>query len=154
MTLKPDIEAAGADNRIVILIPLFNDWEALRLLLVDLDAVLGQHGLEARVLIVDDGSTAPADDSFPGGPFHALKQIDVLRLRRNLGHQRAITVGLAYVEQHVPCRSVVLMDSDGEDAPGDVPRLLARCEEEAGRRIVFAERTRRSESWTFILFYT
>ena len=35
----------------------------------------------------------------------------------------------------------------------DVPRLLARYHEEAGRKIIFAERTRRSESWTFVLFY-
>jgi hypothetical protein len=142
------------NNRTVILIPLFNDWEALRLLLADLDAVLVRHGLDAQVLIVDDGSTALADCTFPGGPFQALGQIDVLHLRRNLGHQRAIAVGLAYVEEHVPCHVVVLMDSDGEDAPGDIPRLLARAEEEAGRKIVFAERTRRSESRAFLLFYT
>jgi hypothetical protein len=45
------------------------------------------------------------------------------------------------------------MDSDGEDAPEDVPRLVARSEQEGRRKIVFAERTKRSESRSFRAFY-
>ena len=141
-------------DQILILIPLFNDWDASRLLLAQLDETLGQTGRTADVLIIDDGSTLPRDSGYPGPSFHAIRQIEVLALRRNLGHQRAIAVGLAYVEQHRPCRVVVLMDSDGEDAPADVPRLLAKFEEEGEAKIIFAERTRRSESWVFVVFYT
>ena len=64
----------------------------------------------------------------------------MLQLRRNLGHQRAIAVGLAYAEEHDPCDVVVIMDGDGEDDPKDVPRLLACCRQAGGREIVFAER--------------
>ena len=79
--------------------------------------------------------------------LRAIGRVEVLHLRRNLGHQRAIAIGLAFVEAERPrCRAVVLMDSDGEDAPEDVPRLVARCEQEGRRKIVFAERTKRSES--------
>ncbi len=45
------------------------------------------------------------------------------------------------------------MDGDGEDDPADVPRLLERLEREDRGRIVFAERTRRSESLVFRFFY-
>jgi hypothetical protein len=45
------------------------------------------------------------------------------------------------------------MDADGEDAPEDVVRLLARFDEERGQRVVFAERRRRSESLVFRIFY-
>jgi len=138
---------------VLVLIPLFNDWDASRLLLALLDATLRQAGIAADVLIIDDGSTLARDAGYPGTRFQAIRRIEVLRLRRNLGHQRAIAVGLAYVEQHRPCRVVVLMDSDGEDAPADVPRLLERFAQEGGTKIIFAERTRRSESWVFILFY-
>ena len=65
----------------------------------------------------------------------------MLRLRRNLGHQRAIAVGLAYVEDCLQADAVVIMDGDGEDDPADVPRLLERLEEEGDEKIVFAERT-------------
>jgi len=77
-----------------------------------------------------------------------------LRLRRNLGHQRALAIGLAYVEDKIPCQAVILMDSDGEDDPHDVPTLLKKYREELEQKIIFAERTKRSESWIFQLFYS
>jgi hypothetical protein len=49
--------------------------------------------------------------------------------------------------------AVVIMDGDGEDDPADVPRLLDRLREEGNTSIVFAERTRRSESLRFQFFY-
>jgi hypothetical protein len=45
------------------------------------------------------------------------------------------------------------MDGDGEDDPADVPRLLEHVEEDGGDRIIFADRTRRSESLGFRAFY-
>jgi len=138
---------------IVVLIPVFNDWDSLVKLLPRLDSVMAARGLEADVLVVDDGSTAPPDEIVGPVSFVALARVDVLRLRRNLGHQRAIAVGLAYVEDCLHSDVVVIMDGDGEDDPADVPRLLARLEGEANRKIVFAERSRRSESIKFRVFY-
>jgi hypothetical protein len=45
------------------------------------------------------------------------------------------------------------MDSDGEDNPNDVPRLLQSYCDHGCRTIVFAERTQRSESPVFRTFY-
>jgi hypothetical protein len=45
------------------------------------------------------------------------------------------------------------MDGDGEDAPDDVPRLVAALRANHGQRIVFAERQRRSEDLVFKAFY-
>ena len=138
---------------LVLLIPLYDDWKACQILLSALDEALNGHTLAARVILVDDGSSEAPEPDFPGRTFETIKRVDVLQLRRNLGHQRAIAVGLAYIWEHVPCERVVLMDSDGEDDPSDVPRLLDRFDEVGGRSIIFAERTRRSESWMFIIFY-
>ncbi len=140
-------------NGFVVLTPVYNDWAAFGLLLGQLDGVLARAGLKVDVVVVDDGSSQPSDQNLIEGSFEAIGKVDVLRLRRNLGHQRAIAIGLAYVEANVPCRAVVLMDADGEDAPEDVPRLIARFHQEQGRAIVFAERTRRSESLRFQVFY-
>jgi hypothetical protein len=104
-------------------------------------------------LLVDDGSLQDADGFDDSDSFHAIRRIDVLRLRRNLGHQRAIAVGLAYVEDCLGASAVVVMDADGEDDPADVPRLLARMREEGHQKVVFAERSRRSETFTFRIFY-
>ena len=143
----------ASNEQTLVLLPLYNDWESLQLLLVQLDGELVRHGIPARILVVDDGSSHQPEEVFSWGPFESLAKVEVLTLRRNLGHQRAIAIGLAYVEQHIDSRSVVVMDSDGEDSPEDVPRLLARFDQEAGNKIVFAERTRRSETITFKTFY-
>lgn len=166
---EPDLQAAGPFSEpfapidefaspddagpIVVLMPVFNDWESLALLLPALDESLAACGLQAEVLLVDDGSTIEPDDDPIARHFRALQRVDLLRLRRNLGHQRAIAVGLAYIEDCLRARAVVVMDSDGEDDPADVPRLIEAVDRERGRRIVFAERTRRSESLAFRFFY-
>jgi polyisoprenyl-phosphate glycosyltransferase len=143
----------SSEEPVVVLLPLYNDWESLELLLVNLDGEFTRHGIDARVLVVDDGSHYQPGEMFRSAPPKSLSRIEVLTLRRNLGHQRAIAIGLAYVEQHIESPSVVVMDSDGEDSPTDVPRLLERFAREEESKIVFAERTRRSETLTFVVFY-
>jgi len=142
-------------NDLLILMPLFNDWAACDQLLAALDDVLAAKAISAAVLLVDDGSTVPMPHPFGRRAYRAISRLDVLRLRRNLGHQRAICTGLAYIESHLAdsCEAVVLMDSDGEDDPRDIARLLERFRQEGGQKIVFAERTERSESLVFRLGY-
>lgn len=137
----------------IILIPVFNDWESLVVLERDLDRCLYAAGREAHLLIVDDGSTEPDSNQLALRGLHALTKVSILRLRRNLGHQRAIAIGLAWIRSNTSCHDVVIMDGDGEDSPADVPRLLAKAEDENHQTVVFAERRRRSESWVFQLFY-
>ncbi len=141
-----------ASERLVVLVPLFNDWGVAELMLAELDAVLARHGLAARVVLVDDGSTEPRPGAFPERRPARL-DVEAVLLRRNLGHQRAIAIGLAFVQAERPCDAVVVMDGDGEDAPADVPRLLAKYHEHGGERIVFAARARRSESLSFRIGY-
>jgi glycosyltransferase involved in cell wall biosynthesis len=152
-TQGPPAHSPG--SRVIILVPLFNDWDAFAALAVRIDAVLAAGGREADILVVDDASVVDPDSLATFGPYQSLRRVEVLRLRRNLGHQRAIAIGLTYIQARMSAayEAVVVMDGDGEDAPEDVPRLLARLEAEGGRLIVFAERTRRSESLTFRFFY-
>jgi hypothetical protein len=145
---------AGERSGLLVLIPIYNDWSAVGLLLPDLDRALAGAGLRADVLLVDDGSTMRPPARWPLEVLPALGRIDVLPLRRNVGHQRAIAIALAFVEQNLRPSTLVIMDGDGEDAPDDVPRLLACLDGNDGVPVVFAERTRRSESVPFQLFYT
>jgi glycosyltransferase involved in cell wall biosynthesis len=118
-----------------------------------LDRELDPLQWRVQVLLVDDGSTQPVPAGAFAGPFSKIERLDILMLRRNLGHQRALAIGLAYVEAHLPCRAVIIMDGDGEDAPRDIPKLLARFDEHGRHRIIFAARARRSEGWIFRSFY-
>lgn len=139
---------------LLLLIPVYNDWSACAKLLAQIDAVLGDVGLTASVLIANDGSPQPP---FPSGIWGerpaAICSGWILNLRRNLGHQRAIAIGLAYAEAHLRPGIVVVMDSDGEDRPEDIPRLVEACRSRGMESIVFAERAKRSESMLFRAFY-
>jgi glycosyltransferase involved in cell wall biosynthesis len=117
--------------------------------LTELDRALSNEPLPARVVLVDDGSTRPMPEGFAQREFQALGCVEVLSLRRNLGRQRVIAIGLAFVHADRPCEIVVVMDRDGEDAPSDEPRFLAKLRGEGGARIIFAARTRRSENLVF-----
>jgi hypothetical protein len=49
------------------------------------------NGLRAAILLVDGVSTIPeklGDDN-----YSSIESVDILHLRRNMGHQRAIAVG-------------------------------------------------------------
>jgi len=140
-------------SSILILVPVYNDWDSVDLLLQDLDAVFLHEELSPEILLVDDGSTVPVPASLSSTSLTAIRRLDILQLRRNLGHQRAIAIGLAFVHASRPCDLVVVMDGDGEDKPSDVPRLLEQLHRERDNTIVFAERTRRSESLVFRVFY-
>ncbi|MBE9125811.1 MULTISPECIES: glycosyltransferase [unclassified Coleofasciculus] len=138
---------------IVIMIPVFNDWDSLELLLNHLDQVFEYTDIEAQIFVVDDASSISVRKNFPDSKLQIIKKLDVLKLKRNLGHQRAIAVGLAYIEAHINCQAVVVMDGDGEDAPSDVIKLIGKCQVEGYKKVVFAKRSQRSESWLFKFFY-
>jgi glycosyltransferase involved in cell wall biosynthesis len=142
----------GQDSPL-LLIPVFNEWDVAARLLAAIDAVLAEHGLKAGVVLVDDGSSVGHEEALCAPELRAVRSLRVLELRRNLGHQRAIAIGLAYVHESFAGRAVLVMDGDGEDDPRDIPRLLERLRENGGRRIVFAARQRRSESFLFRFFY-
>ncbi len=139
-------------GKIVICAPVFSDWDCAATLLEHIDQVVQRHKLVATVLFVDDGSSEGIPDSLPC-KLQGLQSVEILKLRRNVGHQRAIALGLTFIYRHRPCDAVIVMDADGEDSPDDFLGLLERFESHQGRRIVFAQRARRSENLTFRLFY-
>ncbi len=139
--------------KLTIVTPVLDDWDSCGILLGALER-LNLPGVSAiRVLIVDDGSATPAPDDLCGrigdGP---IGRVELLELACNLGHQRAIALGIAVASETPGSDAVVVMDSDGEDPPQEIPRLLARLAEEPAA-IVAAGRARRSESRLFRLGY-
>jgi glycosyltransferase involved in cell wall biosynthesis len=143
------LQSAG----LIILSPVYEDWDAASILLEQIDRELRAASLTADVIFVDDGSTRSRPERVTLPELAAIGQVSVIPLRRNLGHQRAIAIGLAYIEQHRSCEAVLVMDCDGEDAPSDIPRLVQRMRETDGRVLIFAERTKRLEKASFQLLY-
>jgi hypothetical protein len=144
--------AGSAYASLQIVIPISNDWESVSLLLPLVDEHLRGSGVPADVLLVDDGSTLAPPRSW-NLPLTGIHTIRILRLKRNLGHQRAICIGLCFLSDACDCERVMVMDGDGEDAPADIPRLLKELQEDDDVWIVFAERLKRSEGMVFSFFY-
>jgi glycosyltransferase involved in cell wall biosynthesis len=138
--------------RLVVVSPVYDDAAAAQQLLQDLQRVFAGSDVQLRVLFVDDGSPVPLTYQLHAEAGNTLP-VEILRLRRNVGHQRAIALGTAYVHENFTCDGMLIMDADGEDCAEDAVSLVARCREQDNDRIIFAERTRRSESPLFQLFY-
>lgn len=141
--------------RVVIVIPLRDDWASAAELIRQVDLALHSSPCSVNVLLVDDGSVEVCDPANFQRPFTVVRSIRILRLRRNLGHQRAITIGLVYIDQNVACDAILVMDGDGEDTADGVLQLIRKfSEEDANSAIaIFAERSRRTESLVFRFFY-
>lgn len=145
-------DGVARPRRLVIVMPVFRDFEAASIVCRALDAELERlPDVEASVLLVDDGSPE-ATAGFAPFELGGLARVELLTLRRNLGHQRAIAVALCQVHDSKNADVVVVMDADGEDLPADVPRLLAELEHEP-LGMVFAERRKRLEGWFFRFGY-
>lgn len=137
--------------RLWVVCPLLRDTESFLRLRKELDATCSAAGFGAphRYVVVDDSAGTDAEvERLAVGP-----EVTVLTAPFNLGHQRAIVYGLRYVARDVdPDDIVVTMDSDGQDQPEDVPRLVDALLTTKSS-LALAIRTRRSEPIGFRLMY-
>jgi hypothetical protein len=134
---------------LVVVTPVFEDSEASARLFRELHSVFGET---VRVVAVDDGSVrSPLD---PGTISGAGLEGTVVRLKRNVGHQRAIAIGLNYAADRysAQAQAFVVMDADGEDMPQSIPELVAALSDSGGD-VVVAQRRNRVESLGFRAFY-
>lgn len=137
----------------IILIPVYNDWDSLSRLLKELGVVSTQSNITPTIIVVNDGSDQALSDDFAAGLQNApLREIEVIHLHLNLGHQSAIAVGLSEILHRHMSDVVIVMDADGEDRPEDVERLI-QAHHEAPGSIIVARRSRRSEGLSFRFLY-
>ncbi len=146
-------QAANAPLRVCIIIPVYDDWNSLVPLLESMERKLQDQSVAAIVVAVNDKPGSDVPDSLRGPQrWSRIRQFEVLRMARNLGHQRAIAVGLSYVEETLDCDCIAVMDADGEDRPEDLLRLIEQFREDPSR-IVVAARQKRSEGLLFRCSY-
>ena len=138
---------------LTILVPVYDDWAAAELLVEQIDSVFGEYALRGQLLFIDDGSFDSLPEQFPKITPRNIQQIQRVELRTNLGHQRALCVGLVHLAQGDLAGPVVIMDADGEDAPSDISRLLNKFVREDERKVIFAARGLRAEGFLFKFFY-
>lgn len=138
---------------LAIVIPVFNDWESVSLLLPMIDNALNHTEVTARVVVINDGSNEEAYiDVSSLTELSLVHDIEIIHLNCNLGHQRAIAIGLTHVASLLSIDAVVVMDSDGEDRPEDIANLLHHHLNNKDN-IIVANRKERSEGMMFQIAY-
>lgn len=139
------------NKNIYCLAPVYNDWESFAILIHEIQLL--QQRLDDYnfyVVVVNDGSTEDIPEDFD----YKQTSVTILNLKINIGHQRAIAVGLQYIYNEVSDYDlVVVMDSDGEDKPHDIEALINKAVLEKERKIIFAQRKKRQESTFFKIGY-
>lgn len=136
------------ESTLFVVIPVFNDWESCQLLIEAIREKNTPDFFRSLTFCwVNDGSTASAPKNLLRVQSHDF----VVELTRNVGHQKAIALGIAYVARHFPHQPILVMDADGEDQPQHLSLLEARGK--TTNTIVFARRTKRHEGFIFQFFY-
>jgi glycosyltransferase involved in cell wall biosynthesis len=126
---------------ISVVIPVYNEADALPELYRALAATLDRLSQSAEIIFADDGSrdgSAAALDGFAEGD----PRVRVLHLSRNYGQTAALMAAIQSSTGDV----IIPMDGDGQNDPADIPRLVAKLAE--GYDVVSGWRTARHDALT------
>jgi glycosyltransferase involved in cell wall biosynthesis len=126
---------------ISVVIPVYNEVEALPELHQTLTDALDRISRSAEIVFVDDGSS-DGSAAVLDALAHADARVQVLHLRRNYGQTAALMAAF----QHSTGDVIIPMDGDGQNDPGDIPRLLDKLSE--GFDVVSGWRTRRDDRFS------
>jgi undecaprenyl-phosphate 4-deoxy-4-formamido-L-arabinose transferase len=134
--VDPDAPAPS----ISVVVPLYNERSRLAELYSRTVATLDEAGRTYELIFVDDGST---DGTF--GELERLHDADervrAVRFKRNFGQHAAMHAGLVRSRGGI----WVTMDGDLQNAPEDLPRLVAAVED--GADVASGTRNVRRDSW-------
>ncbi|MBF0362121.1 MAG: glycosyltransferase [Oligoflexia bacterium] len=142
-----------------IVTPTFHDFKSFISLYKNTHTLFKQNpkllsDIEISWVVIDD--SAGRDEFLNKTPLSDLENVHVLFPPFNLGHQSAIVYALRNLQHKINEQDLIItMDSDGEDLPNDIPKLIGpfivkniHCS-----NVVLAIRTKRKENLIFKLLY-
>jgi|TARA_B100001057_G_scaffold450747_1_gene493103 glycosyltransferase involved in cell wall biosynthesis len=138
-------------KKIIILIPVFNDWESFEKLIVEINENVKElKKIEIECLVINDSSSIKQPKLFKP---KFIKSIQILNMKENKGHARCNAFGIRYVIKNKDFDYLILMDSDGEDRPIELKELINKVLEDSNKSVV-AKRVKRSEGPFFKFLYS
>ena len=137
-------------KKIIILIPVFNDWESLKKLIVE----ISQHVKFLKeflfeIIVINDASNIKRPEISKPNNINSLK---ILNMKKNNGHARCNAFGIRYINNNEKFDNIILMDGDGEDRPEEIKSLLKEIQNDPNISVV-AKRVKRSEGPFFQFLY-
>lgn len=126
-----------------VVVPMYNEEEVIPLFVARLRPLLDASGESYEVVAVDDGST-DATPVMLAGMIRTWPQLRRVGLRRNCGHQAALTAGLHRSRGDY----VVSIDADLQDPPEKILEMLNLARDQ-NLDIVYGVRVDRSTDTIF-----
>ena len=136
--------------KVVILIPVYNDWQSVSKLLNEINNLSVSSEFQISVIIVNDASNHDRQEENKN--LENINSIKILNMKTNQGHARCIATGLKYINEKEDFDYVIPMDGDGEDRPEEIIEFLNKIKISNNEPIV-ADRVKRSENLIFKICY-
>ena len=134
----------------VILIPIYNDRESLKLLIENINQEIKDLDAEILIVVINDASSQQIIDEYPN--VENIHSIEIVNMKENRGHARCIASGLKYIHEKKEYDFIIPMDGDGEDRPVEIKNFI-ELSKQAGDRSIVGERVKRQESIFFQICY-
>ncbi len=137
-------------KKIIILIPVFNDWESLIKLINEINENIEDYkNINFECMVVNDASTSVQPKLIKP---NNIKSLQILNMKENRGHARCNAFGIRYIYKNKEFDNLILMDGDGEDRPVEIKKLINEIINNPNNSVV-AKRIKRSEGPFFQLLY-
>jgi len=137
-------------KKIIILIPVFNDWESFIKLIEEINEnIKDYNSVHFECLVVNDASTINQPNLVKP---NNIKSLQILNMKKNKGHARCNAFGIRYVFKNKEFNNLILMDGDGEDRPIEIKNLVNEILKNPNNSVV-AKRVKRSEGPFFKFLY-
>jgi len=137
-------------KKIIILIPIFNDWQSVFKLLENINTEVSNLEDEFSIIIVNDASSETRPEI--SANLEKLKSIKIINMKENRGHARCNAAGLKYIFEKEEFDYVIPMDGDGEDRPEEIKNFIEHLNYSPDKPIV-GERIKRTEGVFFKFCY-
>ena len=134
----------------IILVPIYNDRESLKLLIENINIEIKDLNHEISLVVINDASSHQIIDTYPN--IENIGSIEIVNMKENRGHSRCIASGLKYISEKKEFDFVIPMDGDGEDRPEEIKNFIHLSEQSLNKTIV-GERVKRSEDLFFKICY-
>ena len=137
-------------KKIIILIPVYNDWVSLSKLLIEINKnIKDLNQFLFECIVINDSSTISMSKISKPSNFKTLK---IINMNLNRGHARCNATGLRHINENENFDYVILMDGDGEDRPEEIQDLIKTILKDPDTSVV-AKRIKRSEGFIFQSLY-
>ncbi|NVK18565.1 MAG: glycosyltransferase [Methylocystaceae bacterium] len=117
-------EATTQDIELSVIVPFYNEEDNIRPLYEEIRDTLEKIGRSYEMIFVNDGS----HDKTLGRGIEIAKEdphVHMIDLLRNYGQTAGLMAGL----DHASGQIIVSMDGDGQNDPGEIPKLLEKLDE-------------------------